>query len=89
MQDQITITDPTSLVEEMFKGAPAALSRAEVARRSGGAVSEKTLANLDSLGRGIPNRFRLGSKVMYETKSTIEWLKSRVASVSTEPEEVA
>lgn len=71
-------TDPTSIVEQMFKNAPPAITRAEVARRSGGYISQKRLANLDCQGDGIPGKFRLGLKIMYPTANVVEFFKSNI-----------
>jgi hypothetical protein len=34
-------------------------------------------ANLDCLGTGPQNRFRVGSKVVYRTRDLAEWLAQR------------
>jgi hypothetical protein len=79
--------DPTSYIDAMFNGAPTSLSRQEIKIRTGKAYTEKTLANLDNLGKGIPGRFYLGQKAMYPTTSTIAWLKSRVKAAPSESKE--
>lgn len=88
MQNHTTL-DPTTYIDEMFSDEQAAFTRREIARRTGNAVSVKSLANADSLGEGIKGRFVLGSKVMYPKANTIAWLKGRVKAVSPETEEVA
>jgi phage terminase Nu1 subunit (DNA packaging protein) len=40
-------------------------------------ISPRTLANCDSKGDGIPNRFRVGRDVFYRTGDLIKWLEAR------------
>jgi len=49
---------------------------------SGGMITPRTLANLDSLGKGPANRFMSGKKVCYFTDDLIEWLETRYTSLS-------
>ena len=44
---------------------------------SGGILTSRTMANLDSRGEGVPGRIRIGRKVVYPVKSLIEWLEAR------------
>ena len=53
------------------------VARAEVKKFSGGAITGRYLANLDSAGSGPPGAFRLGGKVVYETAGLAEWLGAR------------
>ena len=57
------------------------VARTEAPTFSGGAVTEKYLANLDSQGLGPAGRFRIGRKVVYPTDQFIKWLESRSASI--------
>ena len=50
--------------------------RRRVDEFSGGAISAKYLANLDSQGKG-PRRFRVGRQVCYRTSDLVEWLEGR------------
>jgi hypothetical protein len=52
------------------------VARAEVARFSGGVLNARTLANLDSSGRG-PERLRIGSRVAYPAKALADWMRAR------------
>jgi hypothetical protein len=54
------------------------VSRQEVGRFTGGIVSEKYIANLDSKGLGPQGRLRIGGKVAYPVENLIRWLESRV-----------
>ena len=53
------------------------VSRTKIKEFTGGTVSEKYLANLDSQGKGPEGRFYCGRKVCYPTRKLTEWLKSR------------
>lgn len=53
------------------------IARTEVERFTGGIVSEKYLANLDSEGRGPEGRVRIGRKIVYPVGAFIKWLESR------------
>lgn len=59
---------------------PPCIARREVGKFLGGAVSPKTLANADSLGRGPENRFKAGRNIVYETRSLLQWLDSSSAN---------
>jgi hypothetical protein len=53
------------------------VARQEAKKFSGGIISEKSLANMDSKGEGPKGRFRIGRKIAYPVSSLIEWLESR------------
>lgn len=71
------IPSPKCYIEQMFDAAPPAVSRLEIKRRTSGCYTEKTLANLDCQGKGIPGRFRVGNKVLYPVLEVVEWLQKR------------
>jgi hypothetical protein len=48
-----------------------------VANFTGGIISPKTLANLDSKGEGPPN-IRVGGKIAYDVTLFVQWLEARV-----------
>ena len=52
------------------------IARTEVERFTGGIVSEKYLANLDSEGRGPEGRVRIGRKIVYPVDAFVKWLES-------------
>ena len=54
------------------------VAREEVRNFTGGAVSEKYLANLDSQMKGPEERFKLGRKVVYPVDSMLRWLEARM-----------
>ena len=47
---------------------------------TGGIITSRYLANLDSKGEGPP-RIRVGRKVVYSVELCIEWLEGRVKKV--------
>jgi hypothetical protein len=55
----------------------AIVARSEVRAFSGGAISGRYLANLDSAGTGPPGAFRIGGKVVYPSARLAEWLEDR------------
>jgi hypothetical protein len=57
------------------------VARTEVPTFTGGSLSEKYIANLDSLGKGPDGRFRIGRKICYPVNSLIAWLESRATLV--------
>ena len=57
------------------------VARTELEKFTGGAISTKYIANLDSLGRGPSGRFRLGRRIVYPVESVISWLERRAETV--------
>ena len=57
------------------------IARTEIERFSGGMISEKYLANLDSAGKGPAGRVRCGRKVVYPVAELVAWLESRSAVI--------
>jgi hypothetical protein len=60
------------------KWPSAFVARTEIRAFSGGVLSEKYLANLDSQGAGPPGRFKCGRKVAYPVTELVEWLRNRI-----------
>lgn len=57
------------------------VARTEAPTFTGGAISEKYLANLDSQGLGPAGRFYIGRKVVYPTGEFVKWLSNRSAPI--------
>jgi hypothetical protein len=57
------------------------VARTEIERFTGGIISEKYLANLDSAGKGPTGRVRVGRKIAYSVDSVIRFLEGRVTEV--------
>jgi len=53
------------------------VARRKVSDFTGGILSEKYLANLDSLGEGPP-RCKIGRQVAYPVSTLITWLENRM-----------
>jgi hypothetical protein len=52
------------------------VARTKVKEFSGGILSEKYLANLDSLGQG-PERVRIGRQIAYPVDALVSWMEER------------
>ena len=52
------------------------IARTEVPTFTGGLLSSKYLANLDSLGLGPPSS-RCGRKIFYPVEGLVQWMESR------------
>jgi len=53
------------------------VARSEVGRFSGGIISSRYIANLDSLGLGPEERISIGRKIAYPVESLLVWLKNK------------
>jgi hypothetical protein len=53
------------------------VARGDIERLTGGIMTPKYLANLDSRGMGPKGRIRVGRKVAYSVTAIIEWLERR------------
>jgi hypothetical protein len=51
--------------------------RNEIGKFTGGILQPRTMANLDSVGKGPEGRFRFGRKVAYPVDSVIRFLRER------------
>jgi len=75
----------TNIFQDMAERWPSAwLARTEVDRFTGGIISEKYCANLDSAGKGCPGRVRCGRKIAYPVSEFIKWLESRSTVIPAE-----
>ena len=79
MHDQFTIEHITidHIFETLASKAPEILTRQKIHELTGGLITAKTLANLDSEGDGIQPRLRIGGKVAYPKDAAIAFLKNR------------
>ena len=69
-----------SSMEEKWPSA--IVAREEIRNFTGGAISEKYLANLDSQMKGPEGRFKIGRKVVYPVESVLRWLEGRIGDES-------
>lgn len=74
MQDLISIE---KIFDNLSRTAPEILTRQKITELTGGLISSKTLANLDSENDGIQPRLRIGKKVCYPKEAVILFLKNR------------
>ena len=63
--------------ENFLNKLPPFVARKNVTTVLGGAISPKTLANADSLGKGPEGRTTCGRTVVYETASLLKWMNSK------------
>ena len=64
--------------QEMADRWPSAVvARVEIGKFSGGLLSPKSMANLDSQGIGPVDRVTCGRKVGYKISSLIQWMRDR------------
>ena len=54
------------------------VARSEVERFTGGLICRRTMANLDSEGKGPSEKVNLGRSVGYSKQSLISWLGKRL-----------
>ena len=73
--------DHAALRKMLDKWDSAIVARSEVKRFSGGLLSGKTLANLDSQGTGPRGAFKVGAKTVYPAESLVEFLETRARPV--------
>ena len=68
--------------EEFFKSIevtlPPVVSRAELARLTGGLISTKTLSNEDGLQKGPRERVGAGSKIGYTKMAVMAYLRTKI-----------
>ena len=57
------------------------VSRQQVHNFSGGIITGKRMANLDSLGLGIADRLKIGRKTVYTVQSLIQFFEARSSRV--------
>ena len=67
-----------SLCSMKAKWPSTIVAREEIRNFTGGAVSEKYIANLDSQMKGPEGRFKIGRKVVYPVDSVLRWLGARM-----------
>lgn len=58
------------------------VARTEVSNFTGGLMTEKYQANLDSKGEGPAGRIRCGRKIGYPVAEYVEWLEARSTPVA-------
>jgi hypothetical protein len=64
---------------EIIKNSPSGfILRKDLSEKTGGLLHGRTMANLDSLGTGIPDRITIGNrKVAYPVMAVVEYLQAK------------
>ena len=73
--DQITVSNLLSSMADKWPSP--IVARTEAEKFTGGLISEKYLANLDSAGKGPAGRIRCGRRVAYPVNEFVKWLEAR------------
>lgn len=75
---QYTQTKPP--FTQIIKNNPSGyILRTNISEQTGGLLHGRTMANLDSLGEGIPGRIMIGKrKVAYPVQSVVDYLQSKI-----------
>ena len=74
----------SNLLQQMAANWPSPIvARTEIEKFTGGLISEKYQANLDSAGRGPAGRIRIGRKIAYLVNEYLTWLKERSDEIPT------
>jgi len=63
--------------DELLSRCPPFVTRDVIEKETGGLLKSRHLANLDSMGKGIPGLFYCGGKAVYPTLNFVDFLKSR------------
>ncbi|WBF66038.1 hypothetical protein LN040_09860 [Desulfovibrio subterraneus] len=61
------------VLDNLTQSLPAIFARTEVGRLTGGVIAPRTLANLDSLGKGPGGKVKFMKKVAYEKGAFLAW----------------
>jgi hypothetical protein len=71
-----------TIFQKMADRWPSTLvSRTSIPSFTGGIISEKYIANLDSAGKGPAGRVRIGRKIAYPVNEVVRWLEDRITKV--------
>lgn len=74
--------EKSNLFRNMAEKWPSSIvSRTEIQNFTGGIMSEKYIANLDSSGKGPAGRVRMGRKIAYPVDLLCDWLEGRSEAV--------
>ena len=57
------------------------VARNQIGEFTNGLISERHIANLDSMGKGPRGRFKIGGRVCYTVESVIRFLEERSKTV--------
>jgi hypothetical protein len=68
-----------AVLERLAQELPPIFDRSTAHSVTGGLANRRTLANLDSTGRGPAGAIRRGKRVYYERTAFLAWLRSRLS----------
>ncbi len=71
-------TPAEEIIDDFIKNAPDIMTREKLIDLMGNVITKKTLANLDSCGKGIGEKLYIGRKRCYRKSDAIDWLKQRI-----------
>jgi hypothetical protein len=75
------MTEIEKTIEAMATRWPSpVVARKAIKEFSGGILSAKTMANMDSLGTGPEGRFLMMNQTCYPVENLVAWLKSKTAN---------
>lgn len=67
-----------TIFQSMLERWPSSfVARTEISHFTGGIISDRYLANLDSQGTGPAGRIRIGRKIAYPVNELVRWLEAR------------
>jgi len=69
------------LQEKFDRQFPLGIPRKSIGIATGGVLHPRTMANEDSLGTGIEDRFRIGSQTVYPVSSVVDLIRKKICPV--------
>lgn len=66
------------VVSKLEEKLPDIVSRKIISQMTGGLYTTSSLANMDSLGLGPTEKFKIGKKVVYPKDSFLNWLRAQI-----------
>ena len=76
----MTQEDKLNLLVEIESQLRPVVSRKELSWALGGLLVPRSIANLDSAGKGPSGKIKIGRTVGYTKKSVMEWLSVRLSA---------
>lgn len=77
MEDSISSTIFEEFLESIAEKYPKIILRKDIGYATEGILHPRTQANCDSLGTGIPIKFRIGKHTAYPTCAVISYLRKK------------
>lgn len=67
----------SNFLDQLSMELPVFFTRKQACEKLGGLLSPRTLANLDSMGLGCPEKKMIGGKIVYPRIEFLKWLDGR------------